>query len=42
LLKDGHNVLLILFRVPPPIDKETRHKYQRRPRTSKNKSRRTA
>jgi hypothetical protein len=42
LLKDGHNVLLILFRVPPPIDKETRRKYQRRPRTSKNKSRRTA
>ena len=35
LLKDGHNVLLILFRVPPPIDKETRRKYRRRPRTSK-------
>jgi hypothetical protein len=35
LLKDGHNVLLILFCVPLPVDKETRRKYRRRPRTSK-------
>ena len=38
LLDEGDNGLRILFRVPPPIDKEIGRKYERRRQQQKHKS----